>query len=353
MENIDFYYTADNSVGMYDKNTKDIFHSVTGALQESYDKFIFPTQFEEFCKTHSCVRVLDICFGIGYNTKSAIYFAKKNNKNIKIKIDALELCEETASISPFICDEIKQPEINIFLLASLQSQISEYLVKINNFLIKEEEIISKFFSPPMTSLYKRFYDNGYTNTHPSDLYSYLHNIYYQNVSMSMENDLISNNIQNISFSIKIGDARQTIKTLTEKYDFIFLDAFTPHKQPLLWTKDFLSILTSLLNSSGIISTYSNSTPVRKTLSDLGLNVGKIILNEKQFGTVASYDKSKIIHPLDEYDIGLMNTKSGIPYRDNNLLNLSSKEILQNREKELKTCDKMSTTEYKKRYSNGV
>lgn len=49
MDKIDFSMTADGSVGLYDETTKDIYHSVTGALKESFDKFIIATDFENFC----------------------------------------------------------------------------------------------------------------------------------------------------------------------------------------------------------------------------------------------------------------------------------------------------------------
>ena len=37
------YYTNDGSVGLYSENYNDIYHSVSGALTEAYEKFIYGT----------------------------------------------------------------------------------------------------------------------------------------------------------------------------------------------------------------------------------------------------------------------------------------------------------------------
>ena len=40
------YITADGSVGLYNNEVKDIYHSATGALSEAFDKFIYPINFD-------------------------------------------------------------------------------------------------------------------------------------------------------------------------------------------------------------------------------------------------------------------------------------------------------------------
>jgi hypothetical protein len=93
-------------------------------------------------------------------------------------------------------------------------------------------------------------------------------------------------------------------------------------------------------------TYSNSALVRNTLLENNFYVGKIY-NEKTgkyIGTVAAKDKSMIDNPLSNYEIGLCNTRAGIPYRDP-YLNLDKSEILKRREYEFKTSDLMTSSQY--------
>lgn len=351
MEKIDFNFTDDGSVGMYDGITKDIFHSVTGARKESFDKFIFSTDFENFCKENNSVSILDICFGIGYNTKAAIYFALKSNKKINIKITALEISKEVAYLSPFIIDGYENPSINLFLLSYFLQNRSDFAQYILEYFIKEPEIKNNYFCSDICRVFESYVSNMGICEGTEAKLSVLHNIYYQNISDSMKTDLKSSEYANIDFDIIFEDARVSAQNIKNGYNFVFLDGFTPHKQPLLWTYDFLALIKSKMNAVGILSTYSNSTPVRKSLADLGFNLGKIILDNSQFGTVASLDKTKTLYSLTDYDLGLMQTKAGIPYRDKSL-SLTSSEILKNREDEVKNCDKMSATEFKRKFGNG-
>ena len=348
MDKVNFLITQDGSVGMYDEETKDIFHSVTGALKESFDKFIASTDYENFCKTNSEVSVADICFGIGYNTKSAIINAIKNNQNISVKITAYEINKQIAYLSPFIKDGIETPDINLFLLSYFLSKFEDYEPFICDFIEKEPKITDNFFRGDLLALYKKVILDHPIRVPSEGLYALLHNIYYQNVSSSMESVLKPSDSHKVHFDLKFGDARYTLSDTNALFDFVFLDAFTPHKQPLLWTYEFLSLIKSKMKNTSIFSTYSNSTPVRKTLSDLGFFIGKIILEEKQFGTLASLDPAQIKNNLSEYDLGLMNTKAGIPYRDKTL-NMTSSEILAARENELKNCDIISATKYKRKF----
>ena len=85
MQNIEIFKTQDGSIGLYDKNLDEIFHSKFGAKTEAYEKFIEPALIYK----DKPVRILDICYGIGYNTKCAL----ENFSNI-LEIDCLEINSE-------------------------------------------------------------------------------------------------------------------------------------------------------------------------------------------------------------------------------------------------------------------
>lgn len=66
------------------------YHSVSGAEEEAIKKYVEPTGISELAKKGE-IRILDVCFGIGYNSAAAIDAALKANPDCKIKIVGLEL----------------------------------------------------------------------------------------------------------------------------------------------------------------------------------------------------------------------------------------------------------------------
>ncbi len=78
-------------------------------------------------------------------------------------------------------------------------------------------------------------------------------------------------------SLILGDARKTITTLKGFFpglmvDAIYLDAFSPRRNPALWTSEFLSELWTLGQKGSVLTTYSASQSVRKTLDHVGFAV---------------------------------------------------------------------------------
>ncbi len=90
MNNIEIYKTADGSIGLYNKDLDEVYHSKYGAKTEAFEKFIKPA----LCLDSKCVDILDICYGIGYNTKCAL----EHFKSIK-SIDCIEIDENLAKKS--------------------------------------------------------------------------------------------------------------------------------------------------------------------------------------------------------------------------------------------------------------
>ena len=75
------YFTNDGSVGLYSQDFDDIYHSASGALTEAYEKFIYPINWEALLN-HDDIKILDICYGIGYNTKSFLNYIFENKKKL-------------------------------------------------------------------------------------------------------------------------------------------------------------------------------------------------------------------------------------------------------------------------------
>jgi len=82
--------SEDGSFTAYSKEYDEHYHSTKdGALNESFLKHVKPAFL--FCKNKNEVNILDICFGLGFNTLSTLYFVKSNNINKKIHIYSPEL----------------------------------------------------------------------------------------------------------------------------------------------------------------------------------------------------------------------------------------------------------------------
>ena len=82
--------SEDGSFTAYSKEYEEHYHSTKdGALHESLTKHVIPA-----FKLHDDrgeVNILDICFGLGFNTLATIYYVEKNNLDIKINIYSPEL----------------------------------------------------------------------------------------------------------------------------------------------------------------------------------------------------------------------------------------------------------------------
>ena len=85
-----FIKTIDNSNTLFSEKYNQYFHDLkTGAIKESLSKHVIPAL--DFHQKKENLRILDICFGLGYNTLSTIYYLKKNQLNKKLEIFSPEL----------------------------------------------------------------------------------------------------------------------------------------------------------------------------------------------------------------------------------------------------------------------
>lgn len=168
-KNIKFTKTEDNSVGLYSNSVNDIFHSKSGALKEAYDKFINPL----ISTNIECRKILDICYGIGYNSKSALKEFYKN----EIIIDALEYDNVLVDISSFINDCIEDDELKLFII----SQITNLNNNPRNVLDILNQLYSlnmnEFLSSFTTNLKEHLYNQPYSYSGLVQNNSFLHNIY--------------------------------------------------------------------------------------------------------------------------------------------------------------------------------
>lgn len=85
--------TDDGSVSFHNSEYDEHYHTKSGAEEESFKKHVEPCNIRELAKKGK-IRILDVCFGLGYNTAAAIDVAKEVNPDCRIEVVALENDQE-------------------------------------------------------------------------------------------------------------------------------------------------------------------------------------------------------------------------------------------------------------------
>jgi radical SAM protein (TIGR01212 family) len=257
--------TDDGSVTFWSEDFKEHYHSKNGAYLETMGKFLKPSGIADLLKERD-VRLLDICFGLGYNSLAAINEAA--GLDHRLDITALEIDKRVVFNSskhmPNVFEKIDERAILGQLVADSQYETSNVLLK-----------------------------------------------------------------------MLWGDARHSVKSLSEKYDVVFLDAFSSQRNAELWTVDFFKCLARVMKPDSLLLTYSTAFPVLSGFMEAGFYVGESVGGKKlRGGTIASLNEKMIDTPISEERLSIIkNSTKGIPYRDEKL-SAPSREILKKREKVL-------------------
>ncbi len=272
-----FVKTDDGSYSIKSKeinNKVETLHTSTGAISESFEKFIKPLKLNY----DEDIAILDICAGLGYNSSAAISdFMENEGDNVNLQIDMLEISKPTLAAGLLVPSPI--PAHDICKVAI------------------ERELIRENYA-----------------------------------SLKLEETEVP---ENISIDIYIDDARQVIQKLeSNSYDAIFLDPFSQNMAPELVSIDFFKEFMRVIKDDGIVCTYTSSAPVRMGFIGAGFYVSQgPIFGRFQGGTLASPSSKNLTKSLPKNDeIRMALSDVGIPFRDPDL-NLSSGEILDNRTEE--------------------
>lgn len=333
--------TQDGSLGLYNETVDDIYHSSRGARTEAFEKFIYPSGIAGKLKNNNSIKILDVCYGMGYNTKAVIDTCLKNDFKGIISIDALEMDPDVVAFSFLVKDKY----FDFYIMDFLDFDIFEDDGMITSiFKIMKSDDLKDFLTLPTSRFFCKNTKGGYKDVSDIKINSNLHNIYYRNIShRNIEKFKPSLKHPEIALRVCLGDARKTVCQLAGNYDCIFLDAFTPDKLPTLWSVEFFKILKDLLKPDGNITTYSNAATIRSGMREAGLFVGKT-----QYGTIAYKDENFVETPLDGKSLGLLETKAGIPFYDKDL-NSTAEEILVLRKKMVSESTKQSSSQFLKHY----
>ena len=127
MDKLSLFPTEDGSITFWSETFQETFHSSHGAKHEAEAKFVIPAKIAEKAKFQTHLHILDVCYGLGYNSAAAIACVSElPDRRANLQIIALENNLEVPqkAIASGLVD-IWQPAIAQILKTAAEKQIVE------------------------------------------------------------------------------------------------------------------------------------------------------------------------------------------------------------------------------------
>lgn len=237
--------TDDGSSTFFNEKFKQCYHSQVGAYTEALEKHVKPSKVLEIAnKSLTCddipnIKLLDVCFGLGYNTGVAIEKILELNPNIFVEVIALE------------------NDIEILKQIAM-IDVPENYQRIH----RELSLINKFIeSKALEDLYKE----------DCSLESNGIKLYLEKNKKTNFNLIIQS--KSFRITILLGDARKRILDIEDSFfNAVFFDPFSPKECPELWTIDFISAVVGKSKAGAYISTYSSARVVKDNFAKAGCEI---------------------------------------------------------------------------------
>ncbi|MFM1843365.1 MAG: hypothetical protein RLZZ490_2107 [Cyanobacteriota bacterium] len=281
--------TADGSCTFYSSQFGEHFHSQRGAQQEAVQKFVLPCRLPQLAQNCDQIHLLDVCYGLGYNTAAALTAIWQVNPACQVTLLALE----------------SDPQVP-------QQAIAYHLLQA--------------YPAPVQALLSRLAEEARVET------------------ATLTARLAIGDARQTVHQVLPPDWQA---------DAIFLDPFSPPKCPQLWTVEFLQALGDRLKPQGYLATYCSAAAVRSALQIIGLQFATLPDDQpphprrRPLGTLASHQPLSL-PPLSPWEQEHLQTKAAIPYRDPKG-NSSPAEIHQRRQAEQAQSHAEPTSRWKKRW----
>jgi tRNA U34 5-methylaminomethyl-2-thiouridine-forming methyltransferase MnmC len=254
--------TNDGSYTFFSEEFGQTFHSKYGAKEEALFKYAIPTLLAEKAN-RGHLRILDICYGLGYNSAAALSTIWRSNPDCTVEIIALEL-DRSVAISA----------IEHQLFSEWEDPIPHLLAQLaRGELINTSQLKAELIFGDARQTIQRVIDREF------------------------------------------------------KADAVFLDPFSPLACPQLWTVEFIDLVAKCCADDGMISTYSCAAAVRTAMIQAGLSIANLTpVGRKAPGTIASFDSAQF-PPLSQQELEHLQTRAAIPYRDPTLTDSMAKIVI--------------------------
>ncbi len=288
MNNLIKIITEDGSISFRSEKFNENFHSKAGAYYETKNKFINPSRLKRF--QNKSINVLDICFGIGYN--SALLF-----ENLEIELSTLN----------WYGLEIDKRPLNYALTDK----------KFNN-----------LWSPKVNEILNSLNSKG----------SYKNKNFDCKLMIGDARKEILNLPKELNFDLIFLDGFSPQKC-PEIWSFEFLSQL---KNKIKYEGYLITYTSAAAVRKSLKNLGFNLFNILPTFSDK---------NYWSDGTLATFDNQQnnpYIKQLSEMEIEHLNTKASIPYRDPTG-EMLSKEILEIREREQQISKLLNTNSWRKKW----
>jgi len=118
-------FTEDGSKTFYSQEFQETFHSKYGAKKESEITYIKGCKIPEKLAQKDSLKIIDLCYGLGYNTASALNYHRAINPQCKLEIIALELDYNVplSAIALNLLDNWEQEIINILTTLATKKKL--------------------------------------------------------------------------------------------------------------------------------------------------------------------------------------------------------------------------------------
>lgn len=207
--------TDDGSTTFWNEEFQESYHSRVGAYTEALLKHVQACEIPELAVKQAEIKILDFCFGLGYNSAVAINEAIKINPEIKLEIVGLE------------------NDLNIIREIPNLEVPQDLRQVINDFTELSNSSPESVMGIPCYSLEK----------------------------------------SNYSLNLLIADAESSLILLEENYyDAIFFDPFSPKVCPGLWDEYVIAQVVSKAKPGAYISTYSSARIAKDSFAKAGCEI---------------------------------------------------------------------------------
>lgn len=243
--------TADGSHTFYSEDFGEWFHSRAGAYDEARRTYVDATGLSQLAQQRSSLVLLDVCYGLGYNTAAALEGIWAVNAGCQVQGVGLELDERVpqAAIAWGLLDQWPQPVQTVLQALAADRQI------------RRPDLQAELYIGDARQQIQRLTAAGF------------------------------------------------------QADVIFLDPFSPPRCPQLWTVEFLAQVAQCLKPAGYLATYSCAAAVRAALKLAGLHIGATRAAGRRWpGTLASWTDSHL-PALSRQEQEHLETRAAVPYRD--------------------------------------